>query len=370
MTTPIASAPNWSRRRFVQAAGAGLPALALAACGASTTSSTAKVAKSAGLSGATITVGQEGSDTQAGFVASGVFASAPYKIRYATFASPTDILTALATGAVDVANNVAQWTATQAAVGATPVWTAATAPYKNILVSAPGNPEHYARFVVAASRQSGITSIKQAKHKRWGIIPGSSLELFAYVVLHKLGWSIKDIDVVSLDATNQVLAVQTGQVDVLFNVMDNLVTALAQGAKVIGTAYDYGLTIYTGFLANEKALNNPAKGKALEDFTKRMVEYQNWYNTHPGPAQSSDMKYEDLTAAEAKSVWEYARVIPEAPSAAIATYSQSLVDFAYQTGLITKHVDAAGLLDDRYASVINATVKSTNLLANLTASYQ
>jgi sulfonate transport system substrate-binding protein len=360
---------HWSRRRFVLTAAAGLPAAALAACSSSGSSTTNSAKATTSGSGVTITVGQEGSDTQAGFDASGLFTGTPYTIRYATFASPTDILTALAKGDVDVANNVAQWTATQAAAAATPVWTAATAPYKNILVSAPGNPEHYARFVVAASRQSGITSIQQAKHKRWGIIPGSSLELFAYVVLDKLGWSVKDIDVVSLDATDQVLAVQNGQVDVLFNVMDNLVTALAQGAKVIGTAYDYGLTIYTGFLANENSLNSAAKGKALEDFTKRMVEYQNWYNTHPAPAQAADVQFEDLTAAEAKAVWEYARVIPEAPSAAIAAYSQSLTDFAVKVGLIDKQVNAAGLLDDRYASVINATVKSTNLLANLQASY-
>jgi len=359
---------NWSRRRFVLTAATGLPAAAaLAAC--SSSSSPATSSAKAATNGVTITVGQEGSDTQAGFDASGLFTGTPYTIRYATFASPTDILTALAKGDVDVANNVAQWTATQAAAAATPVWTAATAPYKNILVSAPGSPEHYARFVVAASRQSGITSIEQAKHKRWGMIPGSSLELFAYVVLDKLGWSVKDIEVVSLDATDQVLAVQNGQVDVLFNVMDNLVTALAQGAKVIGTAYDYGLTIYTGFLANENSLNNAAKGKAMEDFTKRMVKYQNWYNTHPAPAQAADVQSEDLTAAEAKAVWEYARVIPEAPSAAIGTYSQSLADFAVKAGLIGKQVNAAGLLDDRYASTINATVKSTNLLANLQASY-
>jgi sulfonate transport system substrate-binding protein len=361
------TAPNWSRRRFFLTAGASIPAAALAACGSSGSVQGAK--SGSGQDGVTINVGQQGSDTQAGFDASGAFSDAPYKIQYSSFTSPADNLTALATGKVDVTNNVAQWTATQAAASATPPWTAATAPYKNILVSAPGNPEHYSRFVIAASRQSGITSIDQAKHKSWGVIPGSSLELFAYVTLHKLGWSVNDIDIVSLDATNQVLAIQTGRVDVIFNVMDNLVAPLSQGAKVIGTAYEYGLTIYTGFLANENSLNDPVKGKALEDFTKRMVEYQNWYNTHAAQAQAADVQFEELTAPQAKAVWEYARVIPEAPTAAIATYSQSLSDFALQAGLIDKKVSAAALLDDRYAATINATLKSTKLLANLKASY-
>jgi sulfonate transport system substrate-binding protein len=361
------TAPNWGRRRFVLTAAAGIPAAALAACGSSGSTQGAK--SSSAENGVTINVGQQGSDTQSGFDASGLFNDAPYKIQYSTFSSPADNLTALATGKVDVTNNVAQWTATQAAASATPPWTAATAPYKNILASAPGNPEDYSRFVIAASRQSGITSIEQAKHKRWGVIPGSSLELFAYVALRKLGWSVNDIDIVSLDATNQVIAIQTGRVDVIFNVMDNLVAPLSQGAKVIGTAYEYGLTIYTGFLANESSLNDPVKGKALEDFTKRMVQYQNWYNTHAAQAQAADVQYEELTAPQAKVVWEYARVIPEAPTAAIAQYSQSLSNLALQVGLIDKNVSAAALLDDRYAATINATVKSTNLLANLKASY-
>jgi ABC-type nitrate/sulfonate/bicarbonate transport system substrate-binding protein len=321
------------------------------------------------LSGVTINIGQQGTDTQDGFNASGVFTGTPYTIAYSTFASPADTLTALATGNVDVANNVAQWTATQASAGENPPWTAATAPYKNILVSAPGNPQHYSRFVVVASRKSGITSIEQAKGKSWGIIPGSSEELMAYVVLNKLGWSVKDVSFTDLDATDQTLAIETGRVDVIFNVMDNLVVPLQQGAKVIGTAYEYGLTVYTGFLANTDAINDPLKSQALEDFTKRMVLYQNWYNAHPGPAQSADVKFEDLTAAAAKAVWEYARVIPEAPSAAIAQYSQQLVDFAVKAGLIKQQVDASALLDDKYASVINATVRSSNLLANLKASY-
>jgi sulfonate transport system substrate-binding protein len=360
--------PNWGRRRFILTAAAGIPAAAvLAACGSSGSAQLQK--SSSAEDGVTINVGQQGSDTQSGFNASGLFNDTPYKIQYSTFSSPADNLTALATGKVDVTNNVSQWTATQAAASAATPWTAATAPYKNVLVSAPGNPEHYSRFVIAASRQSGVTSIEQAKNKRWGIIPGSSLELFAYVTLHKLGWSVNDVDFIDLDATNQVIAIQTGRVDVIFNVMDNLVAPLSQGAKVIGTAYEYGLTIYTGFLANENSLNDPAKGKALDDFTKRMVEYQNWYNTHAAQAQAADVQFEELTAPQAKAVWEYARVIPEAPTAAIAAYSQSLSDFALKSGLIAKNVSVAAVLDDRYAATINAALKTTNLVANLKASY-
>lgn len=356
-----------ARTALVTSATAAL-AVVLAACGSSSGGSSSAGGTS-GAGAVTINVGGQGSDNQAGFDASHLFDNTPYKIKYSTFSSPADNLTALAQGKVDFANNVSQWTATQASAGATPSWTAATAPYKNVLVSAPGNPAQYSRFVIAASKKSGITNIQQAKHLKWGIIPGSSLNLMADVVLNKLGWTTKDIQIVNLDATNQVLALETGKVDVLFNVTDNLAPALAGGAKIIGTAYDYGLTVYTGFLASSKSLNDPAKASAMQDFVKRLVEYENWYNTNPTAAQAALVSFDHLTAAQAKNVWEYARVIPEAPTAAIQTYSQSLADFAQKVGLINQKVDASALFDDRFSAIINSTVASTNLIANLKASY-
>ncbi|WP_213765594.1 PhnD/SsuA/transferrin family substrate-binding protein [Caballeronia sp. dw_19] len=321
------------------------------------------------LSGVTITVGQQGTDTQYGFLASHLFDNTPYKLKFATFPSPSANLTALASGNVDIANNVSQWTATQAAAAASPLWTSATAPYKNILVTGPGNAKQFDRFVIAVSRMSGITDIKQSKGKRWGIIPGSSYSLFSAVVLKKLGWTAKDVTIVNLDATNQVLALETGQVDVLFNVTDNLPAALQHGAKIIGTANDYGLTIYTGFLANRKSLDDTLKGRAIEDFVRRMVAYQNWFVQHQAEAQTALVNGLHLTTAQAASVWKYARVVPVAP-ATISSYSQDLADLAFESGLIKQKVDATVLLDNRYANVIDGTAQQTNLLMNLKASYK
>ncbi|MCO1459995.1 hypothetical protein L0Z10_30175 [Burkholderia multivorans] len=70
-------------------------------------------------------------------------------------------------------------------------------------------------------------------------------------------------------------------VDIAFTVTDNLPAALQQGARVLGTAHDYGLTLFTGFVANTHALNDPLKGNAIEDFVRRLVLYQNWLVLHP-----------------------------------------------------------------------------------------
>ncbi len=322
----------------------------------------------ADLNGVTITVGQQGSDTQFGFIASHLFDDTPYRIKYATFQSPAATLTALASGNVDIANNLSQWTLTQGAAAASPPWTIKTAPYRTVLVTGLDKTVALDRFVIAASKASGITDIKQAKGKRWGIIPGSSLNLFAYVVLNKLGWSKEDVQIVNLDSTNQSLALETGQVDLLFNVTDNVAGAVQHGARIIGSAQDYGLTIYTGFQANSRAIDDPLKGRAIEDFVRRLVLYQNWLVLHPKEQQAALVEGLHLSTAQAAQVYRYTRLVPIAPGE-IASYSQQLSDFALKTGLIRQRVDAAALLDNRYAKVIDETVKQTNFFANLKSSY-
>ncbi|MGH3247306.1 MAG: ABC transporter substrate-binding protein [Trebonia sp.] len=359
-----------SRRNLLRVAGLGAVAVpVLAACGSGGTSGATSDSKQSDLSGISLNVGQELSTATAGFAASGLFASAPYQIKYSLFQSPTDTLTALAASKVDISYNDAFWTATQAASAASPAYTASTAPYKAVLALGPGDPENNARFVIAASKQSGITDVTQAKGKRWGITPGSSLQLFADTVLAKLGWTDKDITVVSQNNTEYESELETGEVDISFATVDNISVALSRGARVIGIAYEYGLTIYVGILASTKALDNSLKNQAIEDYTRRMVQYQNWYNLNPGKAQAALVSGQELTAAQAKTSWTYARVLPTPVSSAVQAYSQKLATFGYQKGLLTSKVDIAALMDNRYASTVNAALKSTDYTANIKRSY-
>lgn len=335
-----------------------------------TASATIALAQAAApdLGGVTIVVGQQGSETEGIFVESGVFKDAPYKVEFASFAGPVDTLAALASGRVDVANNVAQWTATQASASAQTPWTRETAPYRNALVTGPGNVEKFERFVAAASAQSKITSIAETKGKKWGIIRGASGHLFAAKILEKQGWTFDDIETVNIDATNQALAIQSGSVDVVFNPRDNLLQALSRGAKVIGESYQYDATIYTGYLMNVKALDDPRKGAGLKDFAARVIRALDWYNRNPDLAQKALVKYRKLTPEQAKVVWEYTRVRP-LPADSVAAYSQSLADTAFTFKLINKKVDAAALLDNRFDDVIRSTTAAIRYEDNLKASY-
>jgi sulfonate transport system substrate-binding protein len=320
--------------------------------------------------GVTITIGQQGSETEAVFVESGAFANTPYRVEFARFSSPADTLTALASGRIDIANNVAQWTATQASAGITPPWTGETAAYKNILVLAPGNPEKFERFVVAASAKSGITKIEDSKGKIWGFIPGSSLHIFAAKVLHDLGWTFKDVNVAFLDSTNQSIALQTGSVDIVFNPRDNLLAALQTGAKILGEAYKYDFTVYTGYLTNVKTFQDPVRGEAVRDIVVRIIKALDWYVVNPVKAQEAFQKYRKLTPEQAKNAWELMRFKIFPPSREIADYSQNLADIALNFGLIKNAVDARALLDDKFAPDIEKALADLKYDEHLRASYR
>ena len=317
----------------------------------------------------TITIGQQGNDTQLGFLASGLFDNLPYSVKWATFQAPTATLTALGAGHIDLANGLSQWTAIQGASAATPAWTPETAPYKTVLVTGPDPSVQLDRFVAVASRESKLTDIRQSKGKRWGFIPGAAPNLFAWTVLDKLGWTKDDVQIVTLDSTNQNLALETGRIDVSFTVTDNVPAAVQRGARILGTAHDFGLTLYTGFVANVAALNDPAKGQALGDIVRRLTLFENWLALHPAEQQAALVRGSHLSAQQAASVWKHTRLIPQ-PPANITASSQTLIDFAVRTGLLKQRVDASALLDNRFADVIEDAFAQSHLMEHLKESYK
>ncbi len=355
---------TWSKLAFSFGLTASL-ALYAAASGAA---DTAVPTSQADLRGVTLVIGEQGSDTHLGFVKSHLFDDTPYRIRYATFQSPTATLTALAAGKIDLANNLSQWTLTQGAAAATTPWTRINVPYRTVLVTGPDPAAKLDRFVIVASRASGITDIHQSKGKRWGYVPGAAPNLVANAVMHQLGWSPSDVEPVAVDGSNQALALETGRVDVIFNVIDNAAGAIQHGAKLLGTAQEYGLTIYTGYQANSKAIADPLKGRAIGDFVHRLVLYHDWLVSHPREAQQALVEGLHETPAQAAAVYEHARLVP-IPPAEVAAYSQKIADFALETGLIHQHVDAAALLEDKYGKDIAETLKAVHFQAHLQASY-
>jgi sulfonate transport system substrate-binding protein len=322
------------------------------------------------LSQVTIRFGQQGSETEALWVASGVFDNVPYTVEYQTFTSPTNTLAALANGDLDIANNLATWTVTQSAAGAGESWDASTVPYQIVLMNTPTTYKEYERFSVAASAQSGIKDLKEIKGRKFGFLPGTSNHLVAANVLKSLGLTFDDVEVVTLDNTNQVLAFETGEIDVFVTPIDNITKALGEGATLLGKAGDFGVSINTGYFVHTGSLLDPAKKAALEDVVVRIIEAQNWSLLHPDEAQASIAKYRKFTADQAKSAWEYQRYLPAPPSQEIVTSEQQLVETATEYGLLDKSVDVSVLYNDVFSEAITAKLAEVDFQKNFDASYQ
>lgn len=317
----------------------------------------------------TLVVGQNGTELQPGWDASGIFKDAPYKVEFATFPNAVENATALAAGRVDV-SFFAQFTAIQAQAAANPDWTKETVPYKSIVVAATADPVNHERFVTVASKQSGITELTadSVRGKRWASSPGATNFLLYLQSLEHLGLTPLDVVPVTLNNEAGALALLHGEVDLVSGAIDSYGTAVANGARVIAKSADVGPGSPGGLIASSKSLADPAKDAALRDLVRRYVEYQNWYNTHPREAKAALIKVRKLTPAIADFTWAYTRVLPQPIDETQIDHARSIASVTHDFGAITKPVDAALAYDGRYNDTVEAALKATHFDDNLKTS--
>lgn len=338
----------------------------LLAAGAAAMVAIALPANMASAQDLTIVVGQNGTELQPGWEASGIWKDAPYKIEFATFPNAVENATALAAGRVDV-SYFAQFTAIQAQAAANPEWTKETVPYKSIVVAATADPINHERFVTVASKASGIgeLSADAVRGKRWASSPGATNFLLYLQSLEHLGLTPKDVVPVILNNEAGALALLHGEVDLVSGAIDSYGTAVTNGARVISKSGDVGPGSPGGLIANSKSLADPVKDAALRDLVRRYVEYQNWYNTHPKEAKDALVKVRKLKPEIADFTWSYTRVFPQAIDEAQIDQARSIAAVTYEFGAIGKQIDASLTYDNRYADTIQETLKSTNFENNL-----
>lgn len=314
----------------------------------------------------TLVVGQNGTELQPGWDASGIWKDAPYKIEFATFPNAVENATALAAGRVDV-SYFAQFTAIQAQAAANPDWTKETVPYKSIVVAATADTVNHERFVTVASKASGITELTAdaVRGKRWASSPGATNFLLYLQSLKHLGLTPKDVVPVTLNNEAGALALLHGEVDLVSGAIDSYATAVAGGARVIAKSGDVGPGSPGGLIANSGSLADPAKDAAIRDLVHRYVEYQNWYNTHPKEAKEALVKVRKLTPQNADFIWSYTRVLPQPIDEARIDEARSIAAVTYDFGAIGKQVDTSLAYDNRYTDTITDALKATKFEDNL-----
>lgn len=321
------------------------------------------------LAGVTLNIGQNNGELEPLWRASGVFDGAPYKIQYSSFNNALDNYTALAAGNIDVSSSAVN-TALQLQQGAGVPWTAQTAPIKVLLTRVsdyPGSPD---RYVILASRKSGITTLtaETLKGKKIAYSPGANNYLLYLATLKHFNVKASEVTPVELDTTANSLALLNGSVDLVSGSIDLYGAALEDGARVVSSSAVLKLPVISGVLANTRALNDPLKGAAIEDFVQRYVRFENWFNTHPEEAQAAYINGRHFRKPQALTAWKAGRVLVKTADGEAVRGSQTVSELLYDAGAFTKKLDASVVFDDRFNQVVTRTLKDTGYVNNLNTS--
>lgn len=149
------------------------------------------------------------------------FAPAGITIEVVPFESPADCMTAVATKSVDFGTfGIAA--ATLGATNGLPI----------VVVASMSNRG----MAVIAKKGSGITSIKDLKGKRVGILPGSTQEVFIRERMRMEGLTIKDITQIRVSFSEMHAALARGDIDAYVGAEPGPGVSLSTG---IGTLVEY-----------------------------------------------------------------------------------------------------------------------------------
>jgi sulfonate transport system substrate-binding protein len=323
----------------------------VAACGSSSQGPKADPSKP------TLTIGQNGPFWQPALETSGVLKDAPYNITWATFGSGADTANSVVSKQTDAVINLGNATSLVLAANATPEWTAATVPLKNILLGADADPVNHSNAVTIVSPKANITSAADLRGKKWGYIPGSNNNAMFIYSLKKAGLTEADIQPVKIDDATGIQAVISGDIDVWSGGGYTALTALSAGAKVLWTGQDVGFNGYSVLASSPQVIADSVKGPLIADFTVRLARFFEWSKTHQSELVPVYVKANKFTEEQAKQRVQYVYdVVPVTP--AIITEQQQFADTLTGVGFLRRHTDVAQLYDDRYSADVTKAIKT------------
>ena len=189
------------------------------------------------------------------------FAPAGYRIEVIAFETPTDGKNAVVTKSVDFgAFGIAA--ATLGGAAGEPV----------VVIGAQCNKG----MAVVAGKNSGISSIKELKDKKVGILPGSTQEVVILDRLKQEGLSIKDIQAVRLAFSEMPNALERGDIDAYVGAEPGPSISVGKGVGKI-VEYPYGtptgtLNMVLGTHA-DTVQSNPALIKQYLEMHRKATEF-------------------------------------------------------------------------------------------------
>lgn len=322
-----------------------LTAATLTGCASKSASATGPLSEAAGAAGNnhpewkgyTFTIGDNGGDgSQALAQMTGVFANAPYQVKFARFTYGPPLVQAAASGDIDLG-----------AVGDVPPITGAAKEYgfKIVAVERSLTPTQAAENIIVP-KGSPIQTLAQLKGKKIAVPQGSSAHGLVLNALKSVGLTPQDVQLDFLSPAAGATAFSSGKVDAWAIWNPQSAIAIGAGARVLAKGLPPIDQTSSYFIANEASLNNPTKRAALIDLLERLSREFAWAVAHPDKYAQALVQEEGISLADAKTaVAAYeSRVTPIEP--ADIALEQSLSDAFLQADQITAKVEIPSIVDN------------------------
>lgn len=343
---PSRSPHRTLRRQATATCSAGALVVSAVAGALPPSAAAAGAGRSAIPAGTVINVGDQKQNLETLFRSSGLLRGAPYRVNFIQFDNGPLVDAGLDTGKIDIGN-----------MGDTPATVAVSqhVPVKAILTTLPIGPSS---FLVA---KPGITSISQLRGEKVAFTTGTAQQAFALRALATAGLTEKDVQQVDVTLDQLGTVIESGNADASVLSIQYKTDYLQQQpkAKVLAENATAKPPAYGYMVGTTKALGNPGKLAAIEDFARRYAEANNWKKTHESKfIQDYYVDIEHQTAAQAKMILAaggLSNIVPVGAKQRNAL--QQVVQLLANSKAIPKPFSVAPLFDTKVSAEFNQALK-------------
>jgi sulfonate transport system substrate-binding protein len=218
-------------------------------------------------SGTVLNFGDQQQDIETLMRVSGALDGAPYQVNFVEFDSGPLVDAGFAAHRIDLGT-----------MGDLPAALAVRSglPVKAVAVNLPIGANEY------LLAEPGITSIAQLRGKPVAYTTGTAEQAFALRALKSAGLTQRDVKQVNVTLLQLGTVLESGSADASVVSVEQKVDyqQTHPDAKVLANVDTVTPRSYDYLLGTDAALGDPAKLKAIDDFTARLIKAQNWEKSH------------------------------------------------------------------------------------------
>lgn len=218
----------------------------------------------------TLTLGDQAKNLKTLFDASGALKGTPYKVKWAEFEGAAPLFQAVQAGAADT-SYAADLPTLQALSG-------------GVRVKAVGSLHNDGTHTgIVVRKNSAVKSVKDLKGKKV-VVSSAKGSIAEYLLAHALeqaGLSYSDVHVQYLLPTDAQAAFTSGKIEAWATFGVYKTVAEQHGGRLVVNGANGRVSGYGFIGASEKALEVPAKKKAIADYLRRLDKALTWSRQHP-----------------------------------------------------------------------------------------